>query len=720
MGLFHWGIGTKKSTGKPRLGMESLEDRITPTVSFVNGPNSPIAIGTGTTPNSVVVADFNGDGVDDIATANNTSNNVSVLLGSTNEDGSFQSPIFTAVGTAPVSLAAADVNGDNIQDLITANNTPTNNLSVLIGNGDGTFETAVNYNAGVLPSFVGAADFSGDKIPDLAVADFTSGTVNILINAGNGTGTFGAFTSYTVGAGPDSIAVADFNGDKVLDLAVANANSNNVSILIGEGLGTFAANGTLSVNTKPVSIVAGDFNNDGKVDLATLNQTDNNISVMVGFGTGSFAAATTEDVLFSNSIDMTTADFNADGKLDLAVANVSNNAVIVLQGNGDATFQTGQAFSTLGQSPAELAVGDFNNDGLLDITTANSASNNVSAILGYAPGAAVTSATNVTTPATSYQFTVTYADSRTPINVSTISGSNVVVVGGPNNVTLTATLVSINSNTNGSPRSAVYQITPPGGEWDINDSGDYVINILADQVKNTDGVAVHADTIGGFRVSITNALNNLGVGYVNGLYQSILGRTGDTAGLTYWNGKLDGGAAKDTLFIGFWVSREHRTLQVQGYYRDFLHREADAVGLSFWVAKFAQGASELDVIQGFMGSMEYRNINGGTATSVITGIYNDLLGRAPSASEIQIWVSAFNSSGSAAVAKGVVQSAEYQMDLVSNDYTVFLNRPLIAQSEIDANLAVIKSKGPISEQDLALKFAVSSEFINLTLETVPT
>lgn len=707
-----------KTEEKPKLSMESLEDRLTPAVGFFAGINSPVAVNTGSNPNAVTVADFNKDGKLDVAATNPGTNKVAILLGTGN--GGFNSPIYSDVGsTAPNDLTAGDVNGDGITDLVTAN-ANANNVSVLIGNNDGTFQPGVTYTVGSTPLFVGLLKLNGDTAPDLVVANSLSASVSVLLN--NGDGTYGTAQNITVGAGPRSMNAGDFNGDGFVDLAVANYGSNNVSILLGNGSGGFTPGTTLSVGTNPASIVVADFNNDNKFDIATLNQGTPNISVLLGTGGGSFSAANTFGYNGQSPAQMTVADFNGDGIADLTVSNQGGKNVGILLGKGDGTFNDATAAGVGGQSPVGIAIGDFNNDGKQDLVTANATNNSIFALIGYSPNATLTSSPNVVAPATSYTFTVTYTGILTPtinqpIKTSTLGNSNILVTG-PNGFSQLATFVSV--STSGAKSVATYSITPPGGVWSLNSSGTYNISVKVNQVSDTGDVFVRPGTIGNFRVSITNELNNLGVGYVNGLYQSILGRTGDAAGLKYWNDLLNGGAAKDTLFTGFWVSVEHRTLQVRSYYEQYLNREADQAGLSFWVAKFAQGATESDVITAFMNSNEYKNIHGGTPAGVIGAIYNNLLGRDATASEIQIWTNTFLKDGSGAVAKNVINSVEYQLDLAKEDYIAFLNRPLVSQSEIDAFTYTATSKGPFGEQQIAQSFATSSEFINLTLETLPT
>ncbi len=100
-----------------------------------------------------------------------------------------------------------------------------------------TFQAQAAYGTGKFPASVAVGDFNGDGIPDLAIANYDDNTVSVLL--GKGDGTFQAQTTYGTGTGPDSVAVGDFNGDGIPDLAVANDDDNTVSVLLGKGDGTF-------------------------------------------------------------------------------------------------------------------------------------------------------------------------------------------------------------------------------------------------------------------------------------------------------------------------------------------------------------------------------------------------------------------------------------------------------------------------------------------------
>jgi hypothetical protein len=100
---------------------------------------------TGTTSRQIVSADFNNDGKSDLAVCNSISNNVSVLLASSN--GSFTTAVNYSVGTSPLSLSAADFNSDGHQDLAVVNRL-SSNVSILLGSSNGTLTFAANYATG--------------------------------------------------------------------------------------------------------------------------------------------------------------------------------------------------------------------------------------------------------------------------------------------------------------------------------------------------------------------------------------------------------------------------------------------------------------------------------------------------------------------------------------------------------------------------------------------
>ena len=150
---------------------------------------------------------------------------------------------------------------------------------------DVSFEAAQNFAAGRYPASVAVGDFNDDGVLDLAVPlagsdSALSGLVAVLL--GNGDGSFQAARSFVTGRWPLSIAVGDFNGDGLQDLAVANLGSVDISVLLGNGDGTFQGAQTFWAESAPLSVVVGDFNGDGLPDLAVANlPSSHDVSVLI-------------------------------------------------------------------------------------------------------------------------------------------------------------------------------------------------------------------------------------------------------------------------------------------------------------------------------------------------------------------------------------------------------------------------------------------------------
>ena len=337
---------------------------------------------TGNVPTAVVAADFNGDGIPDIAAVNKMDGTVSVLLA--RNTANFKAQVTYAVGSEPVAIAVGDFNGDKKMDLVVAN-FGSNMVSVLLGNGDGTFQTQITTAAGNQPDGVAVGDFNGDGILDVAVSNAADNTVDILL--GNDAGGFTLKQTVTVGHAPAGLAVGDVNGDGKLDIAVANNTDNTVSVLLGNGDDTFTVKGSVNVTGGPTSVAIADFNGDGKLDLAVANNginssgsPSNTVSVLLGNGDGSFQNRV-DYATGSCPLEVIAADFNADGKPDLAVTANAQNTISILPGNGDGSFQPVEQYGT-DAAPAGLATADFNGDGRLDLVAVNSGTNTVSVVLG--------------------------------------------------------------------------------------------------------------------------------------------------------------------------------------------------------------------------------------------------------------------------------------------------------------------------------------------------
>ncbi len=287
---------------------------------------------TGNGPVALVVADFDGDGNLDLAVANSTDGTVSILLG--NGDGTFNTRVSYSVTplNSSTSLAVADFNTDGIPDLAVAGSPASGGAVVILkGDGNGAFTniTSSGIAVGNAPSSIAVGDFNGDGSLDFAVANKNDNSVSVMRGDGSGTNFTASSFSITSGASPTAIIAVDLNADGHLDLVVSESNNSKVDIYKGSGTGTFSLQGSPATGSTPMSIVAGDFNADGNVDLAVANYNSATASVLFGNGDLTFQGQVTSTV-GTSPISITTGDFNGDGSFDLAVANNNSKNVSIL------------------------------------------------------------------------------------------------------------------------------------------------------------------------------------------------------------------------------------------------------------------------------------------------------------------------------------------------------------------------------------------------------
>jgi FG-GAP-like repeat len=350
---------------------------------------SAAPFGAGTTPIVVKLADFDHDGKLDVAALNRDSHDVSVLLGA--GDGTLGGPTNTTVfSTSVAGLGVGLFDNDQLADVIvTGSDGPTSTAKLLLGKGDGNFSSPAPYyscandGSNVCPGKGVAGELavgflSGAAHPDVAVSLAGIGNLPALAFLGvlkaTNNGSYQPLTPMQSGptntsqVGP--LAIADFDGDKNLDIAQVNGNSATTAhLLVGNGDGTFSVSGDINVgsngSTGVSTITAGDFNNDGKMDIAGV---DLSFTVFPGKGDGSFKAGKSTPV-GGQGVAVATGDFNSDGKLDAVVANWSGASVTVLTGRGDGTFVATVVGS--GTMPRSVAVGDLNGDNKPDIVVAD-------------------------------------------------------------------------------------------------------------------------------------------------------------------------------------------------------------------------------------------------------------------------------------------------------------------------------------------------------------
>ena len=352
----------------------------------------------------IIAADFNGDGKIDLAVSNfgipgTNSGGVAILLGA--GDGTFKAPIAVSAGTNPLSLAAADFNGDGKMDLAVANQwSATSNLTyegpgaitVLSGNGDGTFNTLVTYPAGEdrlgLPDSLIALDLNGDGVPDLAAANRNDNTISTWINSG---GKFQAPLVTPVPAGVEYLAYADLNHDGKLDLIAGSHHTNALIVLSGNGDGSFQTPAAYAAGNQPGSIGVAPLS-DGNTLVVTADSLTANTWFTIVTPQG-LVGAPRLTFLGGSPTGVASADLNGDGIPDAVAVGGSSDVAVVLSKGG--AYQAPVGYSLAGSSPQAVAIGDLNHDGKPDIVVANGAGS-VSVLLGNGDG---TLRTPIATPA---------------------------------------------------------------------------------------------------------------------------------------------------------------------------------------------------------------------------------------------------------------------------------------------------------------------------------
>jgi hypothetical protein len=296
----------------------------------------------------------------------------------------------TPVSGSVYMVTVSGVTGNGTLGLNLVDNGSIHDLAgnpLVQANGSLAFLPQSTFATGPMPESVAVADVNGDGIPDVIVGNSGGGSVSVLL--GKGHGTFQPQSTFATGGTPYSVTAVDLNGDGHLDLLTVVGPNATVSVLLGNGNGTFQNPVPNLTGPLVSSVTVADVNGDGKPDLVVCYNLSTTGSVLLGNGNGTFHSPLT---FFKGSatgaLPMAVADLNGDGKPDLVLVAADSNhseTVGVLLGNGDGTFQSETTYATA-YSAVSIAVADLNGDSKPDVLVANASSDSVNVLLGNGDG----------------------------------------------------------------------------------------------------------------------------------------------------------------------------------------------------------------------------------------------------------------------------------------------------------------------------------------------
>jgi hypothetical protein len=365
-----------------------------------------------TVPNSVVVADVNGDGTPDLLVATtldqglpNNQGFANVILGQHATPGTYQTGVqYPTTGADPSSIAVADLAASGSLDVVIANYSSGSVTVFAHGATAGTYQPGVDVATGGVPNQVAIGSLNGGN-PDIVVADASaSGNVIILFHDPANPGKFLAPVMLPTGLTTTAVAIADINGDGHPDIVAAayDSNGNNGAVLVfyqsATTPGTFAAPVSFPAGAQPQAVRVADVNADGLPDLVVANLGPgadgtgmSGVSVLLQdpANHGKFLAPVTYATQ-SGAVDVAVGDLNGDGKPDLVVANLgpapSGSVSVLLQNPATpGTFGAASNYPGFGQ-PLSVAIADLNGDGRPDIAVADSTTATVMLQSATTPG----------------------------------------------------------------------------------------------------------------------------------------------------------------------------------------------------------------------------------------------------------------------------------------------------------------------------------------------
>ncbi len=364
---------------------------------------------TGSVPYNISLGDLDGDGKTDMVGSNQNSNSISVYRNTGNgaiSSSSFETKIDFASGLSPNTISLADIDGDGKLD-IAVTNTGSNTVSIfknVSSNGSissTSFEAKVDFVTGSFPVGISFSDIDYDGKPDIVVANRDSNTISVYRNTSTKgtitTNSFVAKVDFITGSYPHYISINDIDNDGKVDISVTNFNSNTVSVFrntsnVGTvSASTFASKVDFTTGAGPMGISISDLDGDNKVDMAITNRGESTVSIFRNTSTNGTISSSS----FSTKVDFLTGNYpwgissgnlDGDGKTDLVIANHLSGSLSIFKNTSTigtistSSFDSKIDFPTA-STPLGLAIGDLNGDQKIDIIT-NCVGSNVISVLG--------------------------------------------------------------------------------------------------------------------------------------------------------------------------------------------------------------------------------------------------------------------------------------------------------------------------------------------------
>lgn len=318
---------------------------------------------TGGSPQSIVCADFDGDGRNDVVIVGGSSGTLSFLRNLSQDGGLLRAApaVQATFGGTLRDVVAVDFNHDGKMDLLAVDGDGSR-LIPLRGQGDGTFVAEGTITLPTNPRALVLFDLDCDGDLDVATASQTTPAVTILRNDA---GVFSVLSSINLGAGLNLIEAGDLDGDSRPDLIVGDLTGKSVMLLRNASNdGAFEMMGTLALPAAALAVAAGDTNGDGVAEVFVTVNTSDPVARMYRKNGGGWDLSTL--AVSGAAGGLSVVDVDGDGVLDVAVASrVAPQRLNILRGLGDGTFEAGRSYP-VGWNPSKFVIDDLNGDGIAD------------------------------------------------------------------------------------------------------------------------------------------------------------------------------------------------------------------------------------------------------------------------------------------------------------------------------------------------------------------